>query len=318
MRGLRFQPAALTPSRRRGVRSSRSSTAVSAMLVGLLIVTVAACGGGSPTSSPTTGATGSTTSSGHQGSSQIVFSSYSATVRERSARFAAVIRVRSSSLPASKITMTGASELSGRSERLRARATIPRFGTIKIRVVRGVEYVALPPSQAAAVSGGKRWISISSGQATGGSLAALQSTSAGNPSSSLSVLEASSSTVTQVGTEKIRGVKTTEYGAVLDLSKASNHVPPRAKRALARAAATLHTSTLPIDVWLDSENRVRRMSMKYVLPAGSPSGSGQSNASPVAVHLVMDVFGYGVRVVVSPPPASEVSPAPTGAVGPTG
>ncbi len=271
-----------------------------------------------PTTHATTSSGGGTTSS-HPGSSasgarQALAAAYDATTQSATAHFSVIVTVVGTATGTSTVAMHGATTLAGTSPSLRARAVIPSLGTVKMRVVGGTEYVGLPPSASGLLPAGKTWLSTNLSQLSG-SLGSLAPASAAVPANVLGILGAEATDVTKVGSATIQGVATTEYRANLDLSKPAGHASPEAQSALSKAAATLHATTLPVRVWLDSANRVRRIRLTFTLPAGTSAGR---TTGPTTVRTSMNFFDYGVPVHVSPPPPNEVATAPLGSASTTG
>ena len=95
--------------------------------------------------------------------------------------------------------------------------------------------------------------------------------------------------MTTVGTAQIGGVATTHYHAVTDLDRYAATVPASERQAASTAIATLEretgVATLPIDVWIDAQHRVRQivLSMSGICP----------QAGNASVTITMDLFDYG-------------------------
>jgi len=112
----------------------------------------------------------------------------------------------------------------------------------------------------------------------------------------------SSGAVAVVGGEWVRGVPTTHYHALVDLDRYPSVLPPSLRGTASRQAKLLERmtgqSTLPVDVWIDGSNRVRRLAMQMSLcsPVGTVSESFQ-----------MDLYDYGRQPPVHVPAASEVT-----------
>jgi hypothetical protein len=127
-----------------------------------------------------------------------------------------------------------------------------------------------------------------------------------NPADQLEILRAVSDSFDETGTEDVRGVRTTRFRAVVDLNEAIDEdlakVPAEdretAKRELERMADELGMEELPMDVWLDDAGVLRRMQLELEVPL--PDGG------PMHTKLTMDLFGFGTKVKVTPPPASQV------------
>jgi hypothetical protein len=127
-----------------------------------------------------------------------------------------------------------------------------------------------------------------------------------NPADQLEILRAVSDSFDETGTEDVRGVRTTRFRAVVDLNEAIDEglakVPAEdretAKRELERMADELGMDELPMDVWLDDAGVLRRMQMELEAPL--PDGG------PMHTKMTMDLFDFGTKVKVTPPPASQV------------
>jgi hypothetical protein len=137
-------------------------------------------------------------------------------------------------------------------------------------------------------------------------LADLQSLSSGqnDPSQAIEFLRGAED-IEEVGTETIDGTETTHYRGTLDLEKAAEQAPPEARESV-RAAVDqvkeqLGSTTVPIEVWVGSDDLIRRMAFEYPLPAEA----GGSDTSQMV--LQMDLFDYGATIEIEPPPADQVT-----------
>lgn len=101
-----------------------------------------------------------------------------------------------------------------------------------------------------------------------------------SPTDTLAALEKAGS-VTKVGDETIDGVQTTHYRAQLDPSK----VP-----------ALKQTSPVPVDVWIDGDGLLRRLTESF-----SASAGGRTEAT----SLTMNFSNFGEQVNVHVPSADE-------------
>jgi hypothetical protein len=159
-------------------------------------------------------------------------------------------------------------------------------------------YVKLP---APAASAGKPWFRVdlaSAAQQAGVNLGSLGQLRQSDPTQALEYLRGATDDVRRVGEEQVRGVSTTHYRATVDLNKAAASLPPDARAANDELVKSLGTSTLPSDVWIDDDGRVRRM--RFSLDA---DGSGPGPATTVNLEL----FEFGVPVTVEVPPADQVT-----------
>ena len=148
-----------------------------------------------------------------------------------------------------------------------------------------------------------RWLKVDASSLYGamGDSPSTLSTATGDPSQTLELLRAAGS-VSAEGQETIGGVSTTHYHAVVDLARIAS-VAPSAVRAAAeqnarRAEQALGSDSLPMDVWIDGQNLVRRL----VLALNVPSSGGTVDAT-----ATLDFTEYGRQPSVSPPPADEVT-----------
>jgi hypothetical protein len=61
------------------------------------------------------------------------------------------------------------------------------------------------------------------------------------------------------------------------------------------------TTTVPIEVWVGSDEQIRRMEFRYPLPV---EAGGSEDGQMV---LRVDLFDFGVLVSIEPPPADQVT-----------
>lgn len=97
------------------------------------------------------------------------------------------------------------------------------------------------------ITGGKKWmeVDVPSGSGAAGSSGA----SAGSPKEGLKLLEAVEG-AEEIGKEDVRGVPTTHYRGTL----------PTPEEVF---GVKIHVAALKVDVWIDGQDRVRRMALKY-------------------------------------------------------
>ncbi|MDQ3979654.1 MAG: hypothetical protein M3314_08890 [Actinomycetota bacterium] len=159
-------------------------------------------------------------------------------------------------------------------------------------------FVKLPPGQN---TGGRPWLKLdlaTLSQQAGlnvGSLAQLQQS---DPTQALTYLKGALDDVEEVDEETQRGEETTHYRGTIDLRKASASLPPDAQRGVEDAIASLGTSRLPVDVWVDDEGRIRRM-----IFSADPDGAGPNQPGRVDIEL----YDFGATADVQVPPADQVT-----------
>lgn len=158
------------------------------------------------------------------------------------------------------------------------------------------------------------WLRIELGELPGMDAAQLEQFAQLDPADGLRLLSAAIDEVETVGEEEIRGVTTTHHRLRLDLKRAAENAPPEAQEYLGRQVGRLGVETLPLDVWLDEEGRVRRQAYQIDLaggglpPPGVPSAGPAAGAgAPTGVRLAVDYYDFGVQVDVAAPPPDEVT-----------
>jgi hypothetical protein len=163
-------------------------------------------------------------------------------------------------------------------------------------------YVGLPAGASSSVTGGKAWIKAN----LTGYTQALGEPSPfenedGRPAQTLTMLDASGNATT-VGSEDVRGVATTHYHALVDLARYADDAPPAQRASLQRYAQSFEqitgSSSLPVDVWVDAQGRVRRFSM--AIQACTSHGTLHETVS-------MDLYDFGPQPAVQVPGESEVT-----------
>ncbi len=160
-------------------------------------------------------------------------------------------------------------------------------------------YVQLPA--AALAAGGKPWVRVnlqSFAKALGAGNPFAQDTS---PSQVLGMLDASGQ-VSTLGSAVVRGVHTTHYRGLIDYTRYASQLTGEAQKAMQKTAQLLErvtgSSSLPLDVWVDGQGRVRRLATEVKL--GTAAGV-------LSETVNMELFNFGPQPAVVLPPESEVS-----------
>jgi hypothetical protein len=291
-------PASISDIPRLG-RARRRSTpllvtamvAAAALIGGVIAVTVG--GSGTRTHHLTGG-----------GGPAAVLAAYSTTVGAESAQGSASL-----SVGATSVTANGVGDLRTDQAVLTVQLP-PPLGQIEVRSTGQDYFVHLPP-QLMDVAGGKPWVRVDRG-----TLQALAGSQLGVPglgttldfSSVLAWLRGVSGQITAVGNERIHGTPTTDYRAQVDLSRAAASMGADANDASALAQAV--GRTLPMDVWIDAQGRLRQLKVSLDL---NTLHAPQGVTVPTQVHgtavLTVDLWNFGVAVHPVPPPANQVSDA---------
>ena len=164
-----------------------------------------------------------------------------------------------------------------------------------------VMYMRFPAAITRQLPRGKSWVRIDlreAGKELGINLEELMQVQQSDPTQSLQYLRGASDDFEEVGEEEVRGVATTHYRGTIDLRKAAEQLPGKARETFERATDLIGTVKLPFDVWIDDDGLARRM--KYEQPL--PSARGEAGA----MELTMELFDFGVDVDIEPPPNNEV------------
>ena len=176
-------------------------------------------------------------------------------------------------------------------------------------VVRGGDlFVDPPPVRGLDLPGDASWVRVDLAklvEASGLDARGLGDVMAIDPSTQLAVLRAAEG-VEEVGTERVQGVETTHLRGEVRLSDYARTLPPdRRRRALdaieqlaASEAGSDVDAPTPFDVWVDGEDRVRRMRQSGKVPGrqGVPGGR-------FSIALDLDAFGEDLRLDEPPPPS---------------
>lgn len=163
-------------------------------------------------------------------------------------------------------------------------------------------FIKTPSTGSTALAAGKPWVraNINVYSQAFGSSSPLGGNTVG-AKQLLGFLRASGQ-VTDLGSQTIRGVGTTHYHALVDFSRYAGTVVPSQRAAAQRYADTLQritgSSSLPMDVWIDAQQRVRRISIQLQIC---------TKEGRLTESMSMDLYDYGRQPAVNVPPASEVT-----------
>jgi hypothetical protein len=260
------------------------------------------------------GASGSATGASKSSNSpKAVLSAYTQTLGGRTATVSISVsiaeKVAGKATKAVSVSGTGSVDFSTGNADLTFSS--PSTGKFTERLISPVLYLQLPASEDAQLPSGKTWAAINlntiSEAKLGQSFAQLTSSSQ-ESTQTLSYLQGVSSTgITTVGPATVRGIATTEYKATVDLTKVADQKNPTEQAALKSLEAQLHTSTMPIQVWLDAQGRVRQIAVQVQDSTTPSSNTGSTTpATSGSVTSTVDYYDFGTPVDVSAPPASQV------------
>ena len=169
-------------------------------------------------------------------------------------------------------------------------------------------YIKMPADAGMSLPKGKSWIAVGPGMpgdlaasGLGGALPGLPGAGNGNPADLLESLTAISGSVKKQGTATIGGVLVTQYRVKIDLAKAAARLPDWERSSFKEFTQGLGASTIPVDVWVDSHDLVRRTREALPMP------SDPSTPKDTVITQTTDFYDFGVPVRVSAPPAAEVA-----------
>jgi hypothetical protein len=104
--------------------------------------------------------------------------------------------------------------------------------------------------------------------------------------------------VEALGDEDVRGVPTTHYTGVVDLESLAKK-DPALKGTIDQLVAQTGLRSIPVEVWVDDENFVRRMKQSF---EGATFGPGMQ----LDMTMTTELYDFGSDVNVEVPPPDEV------------
>jgi hypothetical protein len=196
--------------------------------------------------------------------------------------FEATVAMDGLGLPQDGIKLTGTVDI--QSARL---AGTMRVGPTTVELLQDgtAQYYRIPGAEAA---GHKPWQRL---DLSGLGVTSNTSTGASNPLDSFRQLGAIVGEVEEVGHEDVRGVDTTHFHATIDATKV------RAPRSSVPTATIDAMRRIPVDVWLDGKDRVRRYRQAIDLRAAG---------APGIITTTTEAFDFGKDVTIELPADADV------------
>lgn len=197
---------------------------------------------------------------------------------------------------------------------------LPTGDELESRSVDGVQYTRLPNPGGAQQD--KPWLKIDLPEGARTGLGGLT-----DPTGGLVLLRDAGGPLTEIDRERVRDTATVHYRTELDVTKLPAPSPPAGTPGKPRPDTSgllrrlLGDKPLPVEVWVDEQQRIRRLTL--VLPIGNltnaqPGTSSGPAAGPTATGKpggtttsTTEFFDFGVAVDVQPPPADQVRAART-------
>jgi hypothetical protein len=162
-------------------------------------------------------------------------------------------------------------------------------------IVTGDVFYMRSPVFAQVVTGGKQWIKLDLARLAeqrGIDLSSLLDASP-TPTNALAYL-AGASEVEKLGSESVQGSEATHYEVSVDLERAASHAKGSVRTSLKRVISQSRLKTLPLDVWVDGDGYVRKVSYE--------ERSGRREPAEVTIEL----HDFGRPVSIKPPPRDAV------------
>lgn len=148
---------------------------------------------------------------------------------------------------------------------------------------------------------GNRWARLDLGAESrragldGGALTSAR----GIDASLVAALLSQASTTVRLGTEVVRGERTTRYRVRIDLEKAALR-SPRLALMLRGLVQLIGSRTVTVDAWVDSAGYLRQIRQTLGF-------RGPFTGQPVKLKISFNYLGFGRRVAIAAPPAAEVA-----------
>jgi hypothetical protein len=190
--------------------------------------------------------------------------------------------------------------------------TVEMFGIggFEMRQIEDTVYVKLPEDLVAQMPGAKPWMEADLeamyGQQYGASPAQMRGGAAQDPTRQLEYLRGVSDSVEKVGAEEVRGVQTTRYEAVVDPEKEVAGQDAEAREAHDEMVEKLGATKLPVEVWIDDKNRVRRYAMDATVPVPEDAPE-MPEGGEMQTSIVAEYYDFGTPVDVQAPPPDQTT-----------
>jgi len=170
-------------------------------------------------------------------------------------------------------------------------------------ILDGFTFYMNSPLFSSMLPNGKKWLKLDLnklGKSVGIDFSSLTQGAGQDPTQSLNYLKAASGDVTKVGTEDVRGEPTTHYKATIDFNKVPDSAPADQRDAMRRSIKQIirlaGASTAPMEIWIDKDGIVRRMSTNIATKIGGLRGT---------IKQRMELYDFGTKVDVQIPDSSE-------------
>jgi hypothetical protein len=123
----------------------------------------------------------------------------------------------------------------------------------------------------------------------------------GSPTELLDMLSEASARLDVVGTEKVRGVSTTHYRALIDTEALAQDMNAAERAEFEEELGARPIGDLPIEFWLDDEGMLR----KYLIDLSDPDMFTEDDQIESA-QMAFEIWDYGADLGITPPPADQI------------
>ena len=282
------------------------------LMAGALLFT-GACG----SSSSDDGATG--TEAKQKSPLDAVLASSTKTAEAKSSKVAFSILTQGvQGVPGGTITITGEGAFDYVGRQGAFTLNLPAIAGMQLGQIQAVStgstiYEKFPP-QLASLLGGKPWVKIdlnALGQGAGIDFDSISQASSSDPTQALQFLRGSGADMVEVGKEQVRGEPVTHYRGTIDLNKAAAAAPPE-QQPTYQKLAQLYSQPLPVEVWIDGDSRVRKVTTavdlaRLTLPSQATAGAPAEVKPTGTLTSTTELFDFGTPVSVTIPPADQVT-----------
>jgi hypothetical protein len=198
-----------------------------------------------------------------------------------------------------ELTMKGSGIVATDGKTGKLTMTIPSVGDMQEIITPEGVYLDMGSLLGSALPEGKKWLFMSAEEISGGSGVDLQQLGEQDSQTStqaLEYLQATTGDVEKVGEDTAAGAPATHYVTHVDYGKWSEEHMPHATAAEKAQIAKL--GVVPMDVWINDDDRVVKMSFDL-----DASSFGKAGAK---MRMTMEITGFGEPLDVTPPPADQV------------
>jgi len=173
------------------------------------------------------------------------------------------------------------------------------------------------PNLAELVPGGKKWVKLDIdelGAQQGIDITGVDQLGQADPAQLLALLQSIEGSIEDLGTETVRGQEAKHYRATINMAKLATTAPPEQQALLEgqlEQLSQLGLDNLPVEVWIDDQDRVVRMSSTIAVP---DTGTGAGTIS-----FDVELYDFGVPVKIKTPGKKQVTNVDKllGALGPS-